>query len=60
MGEKGRVLIIDDDPKILEFLSKALKKNYSVFPSLTGSGGLEIFKNEILDAALVDIKDSRT
>ena len=56
MGEKGRVLIIDDDPKILEFLSKALKKNYSVFPSLTGSGGLEIFKNEILDAALVDIK----
>ncbi|MCD6277727.1 sigma-54-dependent Fis family transcriptional regulator [candidate division WOR-3 bacterium] len=56
MGKKGRVLIIDDDPKILELLSKALKDNYSVFSSLTGSGGLEIFKNEILDAALVDIK----
>jgi len=56
MGKKGRVLIIDDDPQILELLSKVLKKNYSVFPSLTGSEGLEIFKNEILDAALVDIK----
>jgi len=56
MGKKGRVLIIDDDPQILELLSKALKKNYSVFPSLTGSEGLEIFKNEILDAALLDIK----
>ena len=56
MGKKGRVLIIDDDPQILELLSKVLKKNYSVFPSLTGSEGLEIFKNEILDAALLDIK----
>ncbi|MCF4097267.1 response regulator [Maritalea mediterranea] len=50
------ILIIDDDPQIIEFLSKLLTgEGYRVLAKQSGQGGLDILKTIIPDAIIVDV-----
>jgi DNA-binding response OmpR family regulator len=53
---RGRLLIIDDDPKIREILSRVLsKEGYSVRLAATGAQGIKEALAEPPDAVLLDI-----
>ena len=51
-----RILIVDDEPDILEFLSYNLEKDgFTVFTSDNGKAGIEIAKKEQPDIILLDV-----
>lgn len=51
------ILIIDDEPNILRFLSQALNiQGYKVITSLTGASGLEEVLSKVIDLVLLDLK----
>jgi YesN/AraC family two-component response regulator len=50
----GRILIVDDDPLILEALTAALAPPYEVLRARTGSAALELCGHEPLDLVLLD------
>jgi DNA-binding response OmpR family regulator len=53
---KGRILIIDDEPDIVETLTFMLKaRNYDVITAFDGQEGLVKVKTENPDLALLDI-----
>ncbi|MBF0225750.1 MAG: response regulator [Desulfobacterales bacterium] len=57
MESKGRLLIVDDEPDILEFLKWQLEmKNYQVDTCLSGNQALEILQKKIFDILLADIR----
>ena len=52
-----KILIIDDEYQNREMLSDFLEiKGYEVVTANDGAEGLEIFKNNETDAAIIDIK----
>jgi two-component system alkaline phosphatase synthesis response regulator PhoP len=52
----NKILLIDDEPDILEFLSYNLKKeNYLVFTAENGRSGIEIAKEEKPDLIILDV-----
>lgn len=52
-----KILIIDDEYQNREMLSDFLEiKGYSVITAHDGAEGLEVFKNNEADAAIIDIK----
>lgn len=56
MDDKKRVLIIDDDPNILEIYGTKLKnEGYEVLTASDGDKGLEAARNNMPDAILLDI-----
>ena len=49
MNKKAKILIIEDDPVIIEFLSIGLKyEGYEIFVSDSGNQGLNCLKKIIL------------
>lgn len=53
---KKKILLVDDDPDIIEMLSYNLKKEgYDVFTASTGSIAIEIAKEEIPDLIIMDV-----
>ncbi|MCE3280337.1 MAG: DNA-binding response regulator MtrA [Bacteroidetes bacterium] len=56
MNTKKKILIIDDEPNILEFLSYNFKKNdFEVLTASDGSTGLQKMREEKPDIILSDI-----
>lgn len=51
-----KILLVDDEPDILEFLSYNLKKEgYQVFTALTGEEGIAVAKKEMPHLVLLDV-----
>lgn len=56
MSTKHKVLIVDDEPDILELMDYNLKKeNYTVFKANNGKDAIELAKKEIPDLIILDI-----
>jgi len=55
-GTNARILLVDDEPDILEFLSYNLKKEgYEVFTAQNGEKGIEVALREKPDLILLDM-----
>jgi DNA-binding response OmpR family regulator len=53
---KARILVIDDDPVIVDMLQLALEKaGYEVLSAIDGDLGLALFRREKPDLVVVDI-----
>jgi len=53
---KGNILVVDDDMRLLSTLSSILKENgCRVFTAATGQEAIEIFRNCLLDAVILDL-----
>ncbi|WP_343101865.1 response regulator transcription factor [Romboutsia sp. MSSM.1001216sp_RTP31141st1_G3_RTP31141_220114] len=54
---KSKILVVDDEVEILNLIKKALKKEgfENIYITDNGTNGLEIFKNENPDLAILDI-----
>jgi DNA-binding NtrC family response regulator len=53
---KGNVLVVDDDMRLLSTLSSILKDNgFRVFTAATGQEAIEVFRNSFLDAVILDL-----
>jgi two-component system alkaline phosphatase synthesis response regulator PhoP len=51
-----RILLVDDEPDIIEFLSYNLKKEgYQVFTALTGEEGIAVARKEVPHLILLDV-----
>ncbi len=50
----GRILIVDDEPLILEALSAALAPPHAVLRARTGSAAVELLRHQPLDLVLLD------
>ncbi len=50
----GRILIVDDDPSVVEALSTALMPSYEVLSAHTGLWALEILGHQVPDLILLD------
>lgn len=56
MSQTYKLLLVDDEPDILEFLGYNLKKEgYEVFTAQNGAKGIEIAKRERPDLILLDV-----
>lgn len=56
MAEKEKILIIDDDPDIVEAMRVVLEsKNYRVITAKSGKDGLEKIKLEKADLIILDV-----
>lgn len=57
MRLKKKILVIDDEPGLVEMLSELLsEENYQVFTAMNGQQGLEQLAKEKPDLILLDIK----
>jgi len=55
--ESIRILLVDDEETLLEFLSKRLlKQGYTVKAALSGEVALNVAEEEPIDVAVVDLK----
>lgn len=55
--KKPLILVVDDDPKILAILTKAIQENgYQVVTAKNGSEGLGLLKNAIPDLIISDVE----
>jgi DNA-binding response OmpR family regulator len=50
-----RVLIVDDDPDILDSLTMLLETHYAVTPVEDGTSALELLKQQEFDAVVLDL-----
>ncbi|MCE2772798.1 MAG: response regulator transcription factor [Bacteroidetes bacterium] len=56
MSTEHKILLVDDEEDILEFLSYNLKKEgYKVYTALNGEEGLEVAKKELPNLILLDV-----
>ncbi|PKL51435.1 MAG: two-component system response regulator [Nitrospira bacterium HGW-Nitrospira-1] len=56
-AEVFRILVVDDDRYILEFVTELLKDNgYEVYPLIDASGAIDIIREKDMDIILSDIK----
>jgi two-component system alkaline phosphatase synthesis response regulator PhoP len=57
MEKKLKILVVDDEPDVVEILSYNLKKNnYDVYTSFNGSDAIEAAKMHHPDIILMDIR----
>ena len=55
-NKKIKILVVDDDPDIIEIISYNLKKeNYIVFSSYNGTDSIKIAEKEKLDLIILDV-----
>lgn len=55
-NSEHKILLVDDEPDILEFLSYNLKKEgYQVYTALTGEEGIKVAKKEMPHLVLLDV-----
>jgi len=50
-----KIVVVDDDPGMLEFLSFALKKNFNVQTAPDGMAGLDLIRKERPDLVILDL-----
>ncbi|MHC4664094.1 MAG: two-component system sensor histidine kinase NtrB [Planctomycetota bacterium] len=55
MPSPAKILIVDDEPYILEFLSQLLVR-HEVVTARTGEEALDVFRSESFDACILDLK----
>ena len=56
-GDKGAVLIVDDEPNALRVLSSILKaEGYGVFESGDVDGAIQIISKEYIDTVITDLE----
>ncbi|KPK92853.1 MAG: hypothetical protein AMJ88_09615 [Anaerolineae bacterium SM23_ 63] len=56
MSKRHRILVVDDDPNILDFLSMYLgSEGYDVLTALDGQQALSVIEREVPDLVLLDI-----
>ncbi len=56
VSTKGRVLIADDEPKVVSIVRSYLQKDgYQVFEAIDGKRALEVFRREKPDLVILDI-----
>jgi DNA-binding NtrC family response regulator len=56
-GDKGEVLIVDDEPNALKVLSSILKaEGYGVLESMDVEGAIRIMSKEYVDAVITDLE----
>lgn len=54
--EKHKILIVDDEPDILEFMQYNLEKEgFEVFPATSGKEAIEVAKHELPDLIILDV-----
>ena len=58
MTDERTILVIDDDESMRDVLSELLEKKYTLQVAATGEAGLEIVRQQSLDAAIVDVHDA--
>ena len=57
MDERIRILLVDDDPDYIEYMSLWLKaKGYSVSGALSGEKAIQIIKEQTIHLVFLDIK----
>lgn len=54
-GKKYSIMIVDDNPDILEFLSKILEQDYSIVSALSGTEALSKLEKKQVDLIVSDI-----
>jgi len=54
--DKGRLLIVDDEPSLLSGLSELFGQEYSLFTSASAEGALAILESERIEVVLSDYK----
>jgi len=56
--KKFSILVADDEPDVVEYLSRYLKRNLdcNIFEAKDGREALEVYKNNHLDLILLDLK----
>jgi CheY-like chemotaxis protein len=54
--DKGRILIVDDEPSLLSGLSELFEQEYDVFTSASAEGALPILERERIEVVLSDFK----
>lgn len=57
---KKKILIIDDEPMLVELLKETLVARYRVFTAYDGDDGIEIARQEVPDLILCDLGMPRT
>jgi DNA-binding response OmpR family regulator len=56
LGSKGKILVVDDEPRILQILTAYLKREgYSVVTAGDGQKALELFRRERPDLIILDL-----
>ncbi len=55
MGERKKVLAIDDDPDVLEFIKSVLSADYDVKTGFSGEECLELAGSVLPDVILLDV-----
>ena len=54
--EKHKILIVDDEPDILEFMQYNLEKEgFEVFLASSGKQAIEVAKHELPDLIILDV-----
>ena len=55
-----KVLVVDDNPEILQFTKSLLSKEHAVFVAANGEAGLELAKAELPDVVITDTRTTQS
>jgi DNA-binding response OmpR family regulator len=56
MSQKGRILVVDDDPHAVEILTRMLEREgYECLSAASGEAGLKILRDTPVDVLLLDV-----
>jgi CheY-like chemotaxis protein/anti-sigma regulatory factor (Ser/Thr protein kinase) len=54
-GRRGRVLVVDDEPLLLEAVRRVLEEDHDVLTASNGHEALEMLANDVFDLVLCDL-----
>ncbi len=55
MGEKPKILVVDDEPSIRDSIKLLLEKDFEIIEASNGFEGVELYKKQKPDIVLMDI-----
>ena len=55
MNKRYKILVVDDDPVNITFLTSALKNEYDILPAVNGQAALDLIKEFMPDLVLLDV-----
>lgn len=53
-NDKFKLLFVDDEPDILDSLSRAFRREYRIFTATSGAAGIELLRTEQIDLVISD------
>ncbi|GAB3422756.1 response regulator [Massilia agilis] len=53
-NDKFKLLFVDDEPDILDSLSRAFRREYRIFTAASGAAGIELLRTEKIDLVISD------